>query len=167
MSHCFGTEAALRTSRTSDRTPQRRTSQWTIMTGHTRQTAMTGGSVGTMRTNMTMRCEFCFTKRSFFCWEKFRISADGFLFFVFKVAKCSFLGGIPSPFSMPNFHSFVFPPQTIFVGWWKFMLANDPKPARSQFTSLAEAGTNFELLVVFSKKNPWTECWVDPAPGNS
>ena len=27
---------------------------------------MTGGSVGTMRTNMTMRCEFCFAKRSFF-----------------------------------------------------------------------------------------------------
>jgi len=51
-------EAALRTSRTSDRQPQRRTSQWTVNTLQTKQTAMTGASVGTMRTNMTMRSQF-------------------------------------------------------------------------------------------------------------
>lgn len=51
-------EATLRTSRTSDREPQRRTSQWTMRTSHTRSSAMTGGSVGTMRTNMTMRSQF-------------------------------------------------------------------------------------------------------------
>lgn len=51
-------EAALRTSRTSDRQPQRRTSRWTINSSQTKQTAMTGASVGTMRTNMTMRSQF-------------------------------------------------------------------------------------------------------------
>ena len=69
-------QAALRTSRTSDRQPQRRTSQWTVNTLQTKQTAMTGASVGTMRTNMTMRCRAfwekkpsCFLgKRCFFFW---------------------------------------------------------------------------------------------------
>lgn len=63
-------QAALRTSRTSDRQPQRRTSQWTVNTLQTKQTAMTGASVGTMRTNMTMRCRAFWQKNRRVFWEK-------------------------------------------------------------------------------------------------
>lgn len=68
--HYPSAEAALRTSRTSDRQPQRRTSQWTVNTLQTKQTAMTGASVGTMRTNMTMRCRAFDKKNRRVFWEK-------------------------------------------------------------------------------------------------
>ena len=84
--HYPSAEAALRTSRTSDRQPQRRTSQWTVNTLQTKQTAMTGASVGTMRTNMTMRC------RAF--WQKKNVAFSGkrWIFFFFGGGEGVLLG---------------------------------------------------------------------------
>lgn len=181
--HYPSAEAALRTSRTSDRQPQRRTSQWTVNTLQTKQTAMTGASVGTMRTNMTMRCrafdkknrrvfwekmDFFFWGGRVFCWGKIKKQSNlrtlhcgrddscrsvfFFSVFFFKVAKWIFVWVLFSP---PPFFNAKFP-FALKKNPWRMSWLVEEKPgkphvgpqtrSRSQFTSLAEAGTNFERL---------------------